>query len=468
MLITAFTLRNGGNPDKYRAMSKSHGRRRIGRGNKGQRSRHGGSFGVLKALSLLAASAGGLLLYQHYASETEGGRTAIAQAASVPLPDVQPWKPVVDYDALDARLDRLMAERDMTGLAIAVVENGKLAFIRGYGLASEETGEAVNEHTVFRWASLSKGVAGTMAAKLAAEGKLNLDRPVASYGTSLRLPGGAERLATVSDVLSHQLGLWKNAYDGKLEGGGDPVAIRHELAGLTLICAPGTCHSYQNIAYDTAGEVISKVTGHSYAETVRTQLFQPLGMTGASIGLGDLTCARSWARPYRNGYPVKLTDAYYKVPAAAGVNSNIIDMARWMQAQMGEEPSVLSSKVLKTIHDPLVGTLRPYGSTALGRALHDPGYGLGWRSFTYAGHRLVGHSGAVAGYRSTMMFDPETRTGIAMLWNSESSKPFRAQLELFDLYYGLPFQNWMELSPLPGQPGTPMRVAANGRQWAAP
>ena len=68
-----------------------------------------------------------------------------------------------------------------------------------------------------------------------------------------------------------------------------------------------------------------------------------------------------------------------------------------------------------------------------------------------------------------MMFDPETRTGIAMLWNSESSKPFRAQLELFDLYYGLPFQNWMEIDALPEQPVTPMRVAANGsNQRAAP
>jgi beta-lactamase class C len=415
-------------------------------------------------MMVLGAPIACLFLYQHHAVQADSGRPAIARAgASVPLPAATPWRSAVDYDVLDARLDRLMAEREMTGLAIVVVEDGKLAFIRGYGLASKETGEPVTERTVFRWASLSKGVAGTLAAKLAADGTLNLDRTVASFGTSLRLPGGAEQVATLSDVLSHRLGLWKNAYDGKLEGGGDPVAIRHELAGLTLICPPGTCHSYQNIAYDAISEVVGKATGNSYAEMVRTQLFAPLGMTGASIGLGDLTCARSWARPYRNGYPVKLTDAYYRVPAAAGVNSNIIDMARWMQAQMGEAPSVLPAKVLKTIHDPRVATLRPYGSTALGRALHDPGYGLGWRSFTYAGHRLVGHSGAVAGYRSTMMFDPETRTGIAMLWNSESSKPFRAQLELFDLYYGLPFHDWLELKGTPDQPVAPMTIASNGR-----
>lgn len=424
-----------------------------------------GGMGAMRRTALLALLCiGGLFFYQHQSDSPGNGRQAVAQAASIPLPDATPWRSQVDYDALDTRLNALMAESDMTGLAIAVVEDGKLAYIRGYGVASKETGQPVTERTVFRWASLSKGVAGTLAAKLAEEGKLKLDRSIASYGTSLRLPGGAEQVATVSDILSHQLGIWKNAYDGRLEGGGDPVAIRHELSGLTLICPPGTCHSYQNVAYDTVSEVVTKATGHSYAQMVRRELFEPLGMTGASIGLDELTCAASWARPYRNGYPVKLTDAYYRVPAAAGVNSNIIDMARWMQAQMGEEPSVLSPRLLKTIHDPRVATLRPYGSTALGRALHDPGYGLGWRSFTYAGRHLVGHSGAVAGYRSTMMFDPQTRTGIAMLWNSESSKPFRAQLELFDLYYGLPFHDWMELGNMPARPGgAPLTIAANGR-----
>ena len=416
-------------------------------------------FAVLGVLG-----AGGLLLYQQQPETHAGSRSSIARAASIPLPEAMPWRSTVNYDVLDARLNLLMTEREMTGLAIAVIEDGKLAFIRGYGVTSRQTGQPVTERTVFRWASLSKGVAGTLAAKLAEDGRLKLDRPIASYNTSLRLPNGAEQVATVSDILSHQLGIWKNAYDGKLEGGGDPVAIRHELSGLTLICPPGTCHSYQNIAYDTVSEIIAQATGRSYADTVKKELFEPLGMRGASIGLAELTCAASWARPYRNGHPVELTDAYYRVPAAAGVNSNIIDMARWMEAQMGEAPSVLPDKLLKTIHDPRVATLRPYGASALGRALEDPGYGLGWRSFTYAGHPMVGHSGAVAGYRSTMMFDPATRTGVAMLWNSESSKPFRAQLELFDLYYGLPFHDWMELD---GGSGTPMRVAANDRNARA-
>jgi beta-lactamase class C len=168
-------------------------------------------------------------------------------------------------------------------------------------------------------------------------------------------------------------------------------------------------------------------------------------MTSTTIGLEGLQAAKSWARPSRQGRATPLVDAYYRIPAAAGVNSNIVDLARWMQAQMGLAPAVLPAKVLAEIQRPRVNTGRPYGNSPLGRALEHPGYGLGMRSFTYKGHRLVGHSGAVTGYRSTMMFDPATKTGVVMLWNSESSLPFKLQAEVFDNAYHLPFTDWLGL-----------------------
>jgi beta-lactamase class C len=116
-----------------------------------------------------------------------------------------------------------------------------------------------------------------------------------------------------------------------------------------------------------------------------------------------------------------------------------------MQAQMGQAPAVLPSKVLADIQTPRVRTGRPYGNSPLGRTLEHPGYGLGMRSFTYKGHRLIGHSGAVDGYRSTMMFDPATKTGVVMLWNSEASLPFKFQAEVFDRAYGLPFTDWLQM-----------------------
>ena len=97
-----------------------------------------------------------------------------------------------------------------------------------------------------------------MVAKLAEEGKIDLDAPVANYAPDLKLPAGNEYKATVGDLLSHRLGLYRNAYDNKLEEGQDPSMLRASLAQLNATCAPGTCWSYQNVAYDASSEIVSR------------------------------------------------------------------------------------------------------------------------------------------------------------------------------------------------------------------
>lgn len=400
---------------------------------------------VLVALFAALAFA---LWHQSRAPEIAQALTAPPTPVALPLRP-EDWRGAIDYRALDARIQTMMADKTMEGLAIAVVENGRLSFVQGYGYTSARDGETVDADTVFRWASLSKTVAATLSARLAEDGVFSLSDPLGKFDTSLRLPGDAQRTLTVEQLLSQRTGLPRNAYDGWLEGGRDPREIRTSLAAVPLLCPPGTCHSYQNIAYDTIREVIESATRQSYAEEARRRLFLPLGMTSATIGLEGLRAAKSWAGPSRNGRAAPLVDAYYRVPAAAGVNSNIVDLARWMQAQMGQAPAVLPAKVLADIQRPRVNTGRPYGNSPLGRSLEHPGYGLGMRSFTYKGHRLVGHSGAVTGYRSTMMFDPATKTGVVMLWNSEGSLPFKLQAEVFDAAYHLPFTDWLRLESDP-------------------
>ena len=272
---------------------------------------------------------------------------AIAQAAKLPS--------VIDYARLDQRLNRLMEEGDMVGLAVGVVEGGQIRFLKGYGETVEGNGQPVNAATVFRWASVSKGVAGGMVAKLADQNKVGLYEPIAKYSASLRLPGGAEHRARVADVLSHRLGLFGHAQDSKLEDGMDVRALRMNLATLNLICPPGTCHAYQNVAYDASSEVVEKVTGKPYPDAVRDQLFLPLGMTSATMSMPQLLSSPNWARPHVGGNPraVEVTDSYYRVPAAGGVNSSIKDLAIWMQAQMGMMPDVLSPRALQSATTPL-------------------------------------------------------------------------------------------------------------------
>ncbi len=353
----------------------------------------------------------------------------------------------IDYDRLDVRLQRMVEKPTMVGMAVGIVENGRITFLNGYGETLAGSGEKVTPETVFRWASVSKGVASTMVAKLAEDGRISFDQPVSGLAPSLHLPGRNELKATVGDVLSHRLGLYRNAFDNKLEEGQDVTFLRGTLATLNSICPPGSCWSYQNVAYDAASEMVSHVTGRQYQEAVERDLFAPLGMTSASLTRDGIVNAKSWARPHSVGRrELEIKDIYYRVPAAGGVNSNIKDMSLWMLAQMGEMPQVLSPQLLQTIHQPRVKTPGERGRMRkFLERLGEAQYGYGWRNYDYAGHRIIGHRGGVDGYRSLILFDPQMKSGVVALWNSNTSQPGGLEFEVMDMLYGLEFRDWMEL-----------------------
>jgi len=363
------------------------------------------------------------------------------------LPD-QPdeWRGRIDYPRLDQQFAAMAQRSEMAGLAIAIVEDGELRFVRTYGVIDRDTNVPVTLGTVFRWASVSKTVAGTLAATLANEGLVDLDRPVARYHTTLRLPDGAEARLSFQQLLSQQTGLTKNAYDERLEDGQDPAVLRASLASAPLQCQPGSCHTYQNVAFDAATEILEQAAQRSYPEAVSERFFLPLGMNSANFGMAGLINAKDWARPHNGRIVRTVKETYWRVPAAAGVESNIVDFARWMQATMGDRPDVLPESTLRIAQSPRVNTAQIYGGE-LRQANSEAHYGLGWRSFKYDGHIVLGHSGAVDGYRATMIFDPATRVGVVAMWNSNWGTPFRIPFAVFDSYHQRTDSRWLELDP---------------------
>jgi beta-lactamase class C len=390
------------------------------------------------------------------AVEKEIERATALQSANYEASIADRPRPVgaIDYAAIDRRLALLMQQPSMVGLAVAIVEDGEIRFLKGYGETEAGTGDSVTPNTIFRWASLSKGVAGDMVALLAEENRLSLHEPISRYSSTLRLPEGKEHVATLADVLSHTLGIFAHANDSKLEDGMDPRLLRASLAELNLICPVGQCHAYQNVAFDAAAEAVERATGKSYEEAVRERLFLPLGMATANMNMGGLVTAPSWARPHvggRNSRPVEVTDPYYRVPAAGGVNGSIKDLAIWLRAQMGTEPEVLNQRVLAMVQAPRTSTPRENSRRSKFRErVSAASYGFGWRIFDYAGQNVVAHRGGLRGYRSLIMFDPARRAGVVALWNSSTSQPGGIEYEVMDMLYGLPFRDWLELQKAGG------------------
>ena len=358
----------------------------------------------------------------------------------------------IDKAEIDKRASRLMHQLEMVGMSVALVEDGKISFAKGYGEEARGSNRVVTPDTVFRWASVSKGIAAATILSLQEDGALELAQTASLHAPSLTLPK-AETQISIEDMLAHKVGIVRNAYDNRIEGGRGAKETRGALKDLNYLCEPGTCHTYQNVAYDASSEIVETVTGLPYKAVVRERIFAPLGMRSASLTLEGLVRSKSWAKPHgRNGNPIRrVKPNYYRVPAAAGVNSSVKDLARWMIAQMPPKAQAREAS-LPQAHQQAMQQGRvatPREQSFLNRnfkALQEAQYGLGWRVYDYNGHKVVGHRGGVEGYRALVLFDPARRSGIAMMWNSPHTRPIGLQMEFMDQLYGLPKRDWLRLN----------------------
>ena len=396
--------------------------------------------GIVKPVITASLMACGLAAIP-YVSAAEGND--VATEAFIETPSASAY---TDKTEIDARIKDLMRRPEMIGLSIAIIENGTLTFSNGYG-QTERGGENVTADTVFRWASVSKGVGSAAALLMAEDGYFGLNSPVKAFAPSLDLPPAQNGL-TLEDVLSQRSGIIRNAYDRRIEDGQTARQIRGHLASVRSVCEPGSCYSYQNVLYDTVSEMIETVTGLPYKAVVSERIFKPLGMDSASMTLDGLSRSRSWAKPHnrRGAQYSRVKPTYYRVPAAAGVNSSVNDLAKWMLANMNEDNPVLAPSLQAELQLGRIETPRENRNMRRHfNALTDSEYALGWRTYDYVGHDVVGHRGAVQGYRASVLFDPELKSGVALLWNSSTGRPNGLQLEIFDQIYGLPKRDWMRL-----------------------
>ena len=401
--------------------------------------------------------------------------TAIADAPTPRVPGDSPAtfkRLLAEFESVS---DRVAASGHIVGLAIAVVHDGEVVSARGLGVSDSVGRAAVDEHTVFRLASLSKGLASTCIALLVRDGFVDWNESVQSLVPMFELSDSrAAPRVTLRDLLSHRVGLPYNALDRVLERDESYPMLVYKLRELPLSCQPGDCYAYQNIAYSLAGDIAFASTGRFYSYEVERRLFHPLGMQSATFGRTALEASGDWARPHVRGprgyVPVRPKETYYRVMPAAGANASITDMAQWALAQLGHRPDVLPQDLLDELHAPAVATPGETSRVPWRRErVRDAQYALGFRHYDYAGHRMVFHGGAVQGYRAVFALLPDHDLGMVMMWNNESGVPSGLLPTFFDAYLGLPDVDWLQLDKLVrAKPATPAARPARAGASSAP
>ncbi|TFH27375.1 MAG: class A beta-lactamase-related serine hydrolase [Bacteroidia bacterium] len=351
-------------------------------------------------------------------------------------------KPLPSEDSFREFIHFLNSELDSThtvGAAYTIVHKGEVVYTGTYGERNREDHQQVDEHTLFRLASVSKGFAGVLASLLEQDGVFSLsDRVVDRYpGFTLKDSLSTADL-TIRHLLSHTSGLVPYAFDNLVEAGQDLYTIIDRLDEVDISAPPGELYGYQNVMFSMIDPIARRTTGVPYQVLLQEKIFRPLGMEDASAGPVDLEKNPNMAYPHvssGSGYvPLDPREGYYNVLPAAGVNASISDMGQWLLGLLGYKSQWMPDAVLDSITTPLIYTPLKWRYTRYWKPFRERHYSLGWRIYYYQGREIVYHGGYIRGYRAEIAFCPSEDVGVALLMNSSNSLASRFVPTFFDLF----------------------------------
>lgn len=326
----------------------------------------------------------------------------------------------------DSILSSEINESGTVGAAVVITYKNEIALLKCFGVQKVGEKTAINKHTIFRLASVSKTVTGVLAGILADEGTIEFDDKVSDYIPNFKLksPESTSKI-TIGNLLSHTSGLIPHAYDNLIEEHVPIKKIMEQLQFVDITAAPGKLYGYQNVMFSLYDTIVSVKTSIKFSSLIKEKVFEPFGMNDASTSFEDFKRNKNKAFPHAgaNGKfrTLRLNDRYYSTTPAAGVNASISDMSQFLLTLLDNSSSVINYNVRKLIFTPQVIT--PLNRKYLQRwdKVDYKKYAIGWRIIGYKNREVAYHGGYVQGYRAEIALCEDEQIGIAFLSNSPNS-----------------------------------------------
>jgi len=339
--------------------------------------------------------------------------------------------------AFDSIFDDVMARYHLPGLALGVIENGKVVYVRTAGERVAGSGQRIDADTLFKIASNTKAMTTGVLARLVEAGKLRWDDPVIRHLPHFRMSDPwITRETQVRDLLIHNSGLREGAGDLMLWPEPNHFTRADIIAGLAHLKPLHSFRSrydYDNLMYVVAGEVAAAAAGIPYEELVRRELFTPLQLTRCQVGEWRRDEIGNIAQPHmRQGERnVAIHGDGAIVPAitsaaAGGIRCSLNDMLKWMR--MWLDPELKSERGERWLSDEqrdILWTAQIPMPLSKRQREWDHGrfnaYGYGWRLSDVDGVLRVAHTGTLSGMYSAVNLLPEKKSGFVFLINGEGS-----------------------------------------------
>jgi CubicO group peptidase (beta-lactamase class C family) len=327
---------------------------------------------------------------------------------------------LVTQDTKPMRLEDRMKHFNVPGISIAVIENGKVAWARGYGVRDLETKTPVNAETVFQAASISKPVSAMAALKFVEMGKLDLDEEINQKLTSWKVPENgftAKEKVTLRRILTHRAGLTTSGFPGYEEGKDIPSVVQildgvkpANTKAVRVDILPQSQTRYSGGGFTVMQQLLIDVGGKPFPQQLEEMVLKPIGMSRSAFTqplAGPFAANASSA--HDAGKVVKGKHHTYPELAAAGLWTTPTDLARFaielQQAAAGKSSRVLSQKMAQEM-------LKPQSDEwGLGIVLQGKG----------ALQRFM-HNGSNQGFNCLMLAFTETGAGIVIMTNANSGR----------------------------------------------
>ena len=336
----------------------------------------------------------------------------------------------------------------VSGVSIAIVQNGQVVYSGGSGSTEPEGEQPVTPDTLFMIGSITKSMTTMMMGTLVDDGVLDWDQPVIKILPSFALsdPAAAAQIK-VRDLVNMSSGVPR--YDNLMFlAKFSPQELIASLAKIPMVAAPGVQWNYSNQMVAAGGYISALATGASmdtlyerYVDLMQTRIFDRIGMSNTTFNFDAATAYANHALPYtynpitKEYVPVPLADERFVIPVApaGAVWSNAEDMARYLQTELRSGVAPDGEQVISK------ATLHMTQSPEVAVAGVGISYGMGWVLEKYHGVPLVWHNGGTLGFSSDLAFLPSADFGVVILTNAADAESFTKSVReyTFELAFGL-------------------------------
>lgn len=313
---------------------------------------------------------------------------------------------------VDDYIKNEMERSRLPGVAVAVLRNGKIELIKGYGLANIERKIPVTPNTMFQIASTTKPFTSMGVMMLVEEGKVSLNDKVIKYLPWLPAIYGD---ITVRQLLTHTSGVTRDLRTGDVDNF-SLEEFKRRLAAAPASFKPGERWEYANTGYIILGMLIEAVSGKPYGEFLARRIFKPLGMNNTRYNEPPGTTKNRAIGYDWQGNAYQPSPYFAGGYAAGALISSVADLAKWEQAL--NDMKLLKRQSFEQIWTPVgLSNGNQLGFEFRGE---QSGYGFGWFLSSYKGHKLYTHGGTLSGFSSVINRFVDDKVTIIVLTNRKA------------------------------------------------